>query len=120
MDKFDAVGGLYWVKGEQGQPMCYGQPEAMPKNFIPFLPAAGTVTPCNGLGMGFTLFKLEMFRKMPKPWFRTVQEFTPGVGGKALTQDLFFFSEAAKFGYRFAADARCLVGHFDAAQNVVW
>ena len=39
---FDAVGGLYWVKGENGQPMIYGDPKVMPKNFIPQLPQVDT------------------------------------------------------------------------------
>src|SRR4030042_2915961 len=38
MDKYDAVGGLYWTKGEGGQPMIYGDPKIMPKNFIPQIP----------------------------------------------------------------------------------
>jgi hypothetical protein len=117
---FDAVGGLYWTKGDGGMPMCYGQPSAIPKNFIPWLPPPGTVAQCNGLGMGFTLFRMAMFKKMPKPWFKTVQDFTPGVGAKAFTQDLWFFQEAAKFGYRFASDTRCLVGHFDPQTGIVW
>jgi len=75
---FDAVGGLYWTKGEGGQPMIYGDPKVMPKNFIPQLPLIDSIQECNGLGMGFTLFKMDVFRKVPKPWFKTLQEFVPG------------------------------------------
>ena len=62
IDKYDAIGGLYWTKGEAGQPMIYGDPNVMPKNFIPQIPKPDTIQPANGLGMGFTLFKLDMFR----------------------------------------------------------
>src|SRR5438105_398817 len=86
IQKFDSVGGLYWTKGDQGQPMIYGDPQVMPKNYIPQLPKADTVQECNGLGMGFTLFKLDMFRKIPKPWFKTLQEYAPGQGMRAATQ----------------------------------
>lgn len=120
MKAFDAVGGLYWTKGEHGQPMIYGHPDVMPKNFVPQLPIPDAVQPCNGLGMGFTLFKLEMFRKVPKPWFRTLQEHVPGQGMRAATQDLYFFQEAAKQGFKFASDNRVRVGHYSAPDDRMW
>lgn len=120
MRDFDVISGLYWTKGEGGQPMIYGDPKVMPKNFIPQVPLMDQVQPCNGLGMGFTLFKIEMFRKVPKPWFRTLQEFTPGQGTRAYSQDLYFYENAAKYGFRFASDNRVKVGHFDHMTGIVW
>lgn len=120
IETYDAVGGLYWCKGESGAPMCYGQRDVIPKNFIPFLPPPNTITPCNGLGMGFTLFRIETFRQMSKPWFKTEQEFTPGVGGKAFTQDLWHFQEAAKLGKTCACDSRVLVGHWSESEKIMW
>ena len=120
MEKFDAVGGLYWTKGENGQPMIYGNPAEMPQNFIPQVPQPDAIQPANGLGMGFTLFKMDMFRKVPKPWFRTIQEMVPGQGMRAGTQDLMFFAEASKYGFKFACDTRVRVGHWDADNQVMW
>lgn len=120
MDRFDVVSGLYFVKGENGAAMIYGNVHEHPINFIPQLPVADTVVPCRGTGMGFCLFKLEMFKKMPKPWFKTLQEYVPGQGMRAATQDLNFASEAGKFGYRFAVDCRIRVGHFDLASDTVY
>ncbi len=117
---YDAVGGLYWVKGEEGQPMIYGDPQVMPRNFIPQLPVPNAIQPCNGTGMGFTLFRLDMFRKVPKPWFKTLQEYAPGQGMRCATQDLYFFQEAAKHGFRFASDNRVRVGHYDSAADIMW
>lgn len=117
MDKYDVVQGLYWTKGEGGQPMIYGDPNVVPKNFIPQIPKLDQVQPANGLGMGFNLFKLDIFKnpKLPKPWFKTMQEAIPGVGVKCYTQDLYFYENAAKEGYRFACDNRVRVGHYDYA-----
>lgn len=120
IDDFDAIGGLYWTKGPEGQPMCYGNPNAFPINFIPQIPAPDAITRCNGLGMGFTLFKLDMFKKIEKPWFKTVQSYEPGTGVKAYTQDLYFFEKATKAGYKFACDSRVKIGHFDAVQDIIW
>jgi hypothetical protein len=115
MDKYDAVGGLYWTKGEGGMPMIYGDPNVFPKAFNPQIPVPDVVQRCNGLGMGFTLFKISMFKKLPSPWFRTVQE-----RGKAYSQDLFFFENAGREGYKFASDNRVKVGHLDPETGIVW
>ncbi|MBP7119290.1 hypothetical protein KBA63_04355, partial [Candidatus Woesebacteria bacterium] len=77
---------------------------------------------CNGLGMGFNLFKMEIFkdRRVPKPWFKTVQEYTPGVGMRGYTQDLYFYENIHKLGYKVACDTRVKVGHYDFENDIVW
>jgi hypothetical protein len=122
MDKYDVIGGLYWTKGIEGKPMCYGNPDVFPMNFVPFMPQPDTVTRCNGLGMGFTLFKLDIFKnkKLTKPFFETRQIYTPGVGAESYTQDLKFFENAAKLGYKFACDSRVKVGHYDYENDQMW
>lgn len=120
IDKYDVVGGLYFTKGEEGMAMIYGSPNVIPKNFIPQIPIQNTIQECNGMGMGFHLFKMDIFRKMPAPWFRTLQEYNPSTGARVYTQDLFFFENAARFGYRFACDTRVTVGHYDINTDIVW
>lgn len=121
MDKFDVIGGLYWTKGEGGQPMIYGEPGVMPKNFIPQPPRLETIQPANGLGMGFNLWKIEMFKdkRLPKPWFKTCNDVVEG-GAKVYTQDLYFFENASKYGYKFACDTRVKVGHYDYQNDKMW
>jgi hypothetical protein len=122
MDKFDVVGGLYWTKGEAGQPMIYGDPKAKELNFIPQIPLPDQIQECNGLGMGFTLFKLDIFKnpKLKKPFFKTLQEYTPGQGVRSYTQDLYFFENIKKLGYKVACDTRIKVGHYDPENDIVW
>ena len=117
-----AVGGLYWTKGEGGQPMIYGNPAEIPRNFRPQVPIPDAIQECCGLGMGFTLFRLDMFKdpRIERPWFRTEQSYQYGVGTRAYTQDLYFFEKAAGAGYRFACDTRVRVGHYDAANDIIW
>jgi hypothetical protein len=115
---YDCVAGLYWTKGEAGQPMIYGNPAVMPRNFVPQIPQPNTLQHCNGLGMGFNLWRIESFKTklkdMPKPWFKTVQE-----KGQQFTQDLFFYNNAAMHGYLVACDTRVKVGHLD-SDGRVW
>jgi len=121
---YDAIGGLYWTKGEDGQPMCYGRPDVAPLNFIPQIPEPGTLTPCNGLGMGFTLFKIASLKKMQEkygsPLFKTVQVYEPGKGSQAYTQDLWHFQRGREMGLKYACDSRVLVGHYDFTNDRVW
>ena len=84
---YDAVGSLYYTKGIGGKPMAFGEVHRHPVGFEPFQPPPDTVTPCNGLAMGATLFRLEMFKdpRFPKPLFETVQRVTPQGGAEAFT-----------------------------------
>lgn len=122
IEDYDVIGGLYWTKGEEGQPMCYGNPKVTPLNFIPQIPLPDSLTPCNGLGMGFNLWRLEMFKDKRfeyGEWFKTLQEVGPQ-GAKGYTQDLYFFEKAGGLGYKFACDSRIKVGHYDADNDVMW
>tara|TARA_R110000868_G_scaffold368036_2_gene630982 strand:- start:144 stop:866 length:723 start_codon:yes stop_codon:yes gene_type:complete len=121
MGEYDGVGGLYFTKGEGGQPMCYGRVTDFPINFIPFLPNPESVTPCKGIAMGFSLYKLEMFKdkRLPRPLFETKQAYTSS-GVEAYTQDLKFCENAGKLGYKFAVDSRVRVGHYDYGSDFMW
>lgn len=116
---FDAVGALYWTKGECGQPMIYGNPAEQPLNFIPQQPIPDVLQQCNGLGMGFTLFRMSVFKKLEKPWFVTKQSFD-SKGVQCYTQDLYAFERMARAGMKVACDTRVRVGHLDVDQDQVW
>lgn len=114
--EFACIGGLYFTKGEGGVPQIWGDVKDPVLNFRPQIPVPGELVECNGTGMGFNLWRLDMFKdeKLRKPWFKTIAG-TEGVG----TQDLYFWADAKKHGYRCAIDCACLVGHVDAS-GFVW
>lgn len=117
--EYDVVGGLYWGKGKNGFPMIFGNPKD-PEDFKPVVPVANSVQQANALGMGFNLFKLDMFKKIPKPWFKTLQEKSEEGISTEHTQDIYFYKKAAKEGFKFACDTRVLVGHYDSRTDVVY
>jgi hypothetical protein len=124
MDKadVDVIGAMYWGKLPGGIPMAFGKFGDLPRNFRPFIPPARAVTRVNACAMGCTLFKMDIFRKVSQPWFKTHQAWTPNVAMEGLlTQDIFFADKAAKeAGVRFAVSTNVLVGHLDEVTGIVW
>lgn len=112
------ISGLYWTKGEAGVAQIWGSPQQDPVvNYRPQPPAPGQMVECYGTGMGFALWRIAMFRdaKIKRPLFET----KAGIGGVG-TQDLAFWGEARKHGYRCAVDCDVLVGHYDLANDIMW
>ena len=117
--QFSCIGGLYWTKGEGGVPQIWGDPnDAL--NFRPQAPdPSGGLVECCGTGMGFNLWRISMFKdeRLRKPWFKTLNGSEgQGVG----TQDLYFWSDARKYGYRCAVDCSVKIGHYDHVNDITW
>jgi len=115
---YDGVGGLYFTKGELNMPMCYGDPaefartgvlDFRPRDVAAAVQGGGSLVECNGIAMGFSLYRMELFRQVPAPWFVTAND--PAIG--CATQDLFFCAKARRAGKRFAADCRVRCAHAD-------
>ena len=108
--EFACIGGLYFTKGEGGVAQIWGDPRDPVINFRPQLPDPnGGLVECCGTGMGFNLWRMSLFKdpKLRKPWF--VTQTKNGVS----TQDLYFWNDARKNGYRCAIDCSVKVGHYD-------
>jgi GT2 family glycosyltransferase len=122
---FDGVGGMYWTKGDVNMPMMYGDPAEFARtgvlDFRPRHPLEalnrGEIVEVNGIANGCTLFRLDSFRKVPGPWFQTLEDPTKGGCG---TQDLVWCSKARRAGQRFAVDARVRCGHADWKSGTVY
>ncbi|MBI5912990.1 hypothetical protein HY839_00950 [Candidatus Azambacteria bacterium] len=121
IDKYAAVGALYWTKGEGGQPMIYGEGKDNDIHFRPQQPTQD-IQECDGLGMGLTLFQLDVFKdpRLSYPWFKTLNDLVPGQGVQMMTQDLYFFKNIRELGYKIACDTRVKVGHYDVNADIVW
>lgn len=117
--EYAAIGGLYFTKLHGGVPQIWGDPREMPLNFRPQKPDPnGGLVECCGTGMGFTAFRLSMFKdkRLRKPWFKTTASAQEG----AYSQDLYFWSDARQHGFRCAIDCGVRVGHYDLSSDMVW
>lgn len=61
-----------------------------------------------GGGLGCALIKVNLFKKLPKPWF--YYKIYPN--GAVLSEDNFFCDKASKYGYTIQADTRVRCGHY--------
>jgi hypothetical protein len=126
---FDVAGGLYWTKGVPSMPLIYGDPknknkdssDGMFKVRMDWQNKKPGPIECNGMGMGFTLFKMDIFKdtRIKKPWFKTCSEHTEG-GIKQYTQDLYFFEKIRKLDYKVCVDTRIKVGHLDIKSGIIY
>ena len=111
--EYACISGLYFTKGPGGVAQIWGDVSDPVLNYRPQPPRTdGALQECYGTGMGFALWRLSMFKdeRIARPWFRTKR----GVNGEGVgTQDLVFWSEARKYGYRCAVDTSVRVGHYD-------
>lgn len=115
--RLDCIGGLYYTKGEGGVAQIWGDPKDPVINFRPQLPDHnGGLVECCGTGMGFNLWRMKMFKdkKLRTPWFKT--ESKNGV----CTQDLYFWMDARKHGYRCAIACDVKIGHYDLKADMTW
>lgn len=112
------IGGLYFCKGDGGCAHIWGDIKDPLPNYRPQLPDPnGGLVECYGSSMGFHMWRMSMFKddRLRKPWFKTIAG-SDGVG----TQDLYFWGDARKYGYRTAVDCSIKVGHYDVANDIVW
>jgi len=122
--EYACIGGLYWCKGPDGCAHLWGDINDPVVNYRPQPPQAGKLMEVYGTSMGFNVWRLSLFKdkRLARPWFKTHD----GSEGKGIgTQDLTFWSDARKHGYRCAVDCSVLVGHLDftggyGAKGVVW
>lgn len=115
--EFACIGGLYWTKGEMGCPQLWGDPKDPILNYRPQVPRMNELQEVCGTGMGFNLFRISVFKdaRLRRPFFKTQAE-----AGGVCTQDLYFWSDARKFGYRCAVDNAVLVGHYEPETDITW
>lgn len=114
---WDVLGGLYWTKGTLGVPQIWGDANDPVWNFRPQKPVPGATLKCNGTGMGCTLFRTDVFRRLDGPWFKTQAD-----EGGAFTQDLYAFHRWHNEGVELEVGVDCsvLVGHYDHTTGRVW
>jgi len=125
---YDAVAGLYHMKspiqvslafGREGERDDDGRLSMQPIDLTDDI-LNNRIVPVNGVPMGCTLWKMELFRDMEAPWFKTQTRLHKDGIMEIQTQDLYFCSAAREKGKRFAVDCRVKVGHLDVTTGEIY
>lgn len=92
----------------------------------------GEVFDCSGLGCGCMMIRVDVFKTLPEPWFKTVDStdaFLDGINqGEMWTEDLYFCDKVTKAkgegvpekGWMILADGGLLPNHWDAKTGVAY
>jgi hypothetical protein len=120
-----AVSGLYWSKGfELGVPIAFGDTRKPQFNLDAIDLNETGVTRCCLMPQGFTLYRMDLFRKISYPWFKTVEDYDPDAPVfdqiKTSTQDHYFFERCYNEGLGIGVRADVKVGHLDIETGQVW
>jgi hypothetical protein len=127
-DKYWAISGVYWTKPSRDciehAPIAWGCVEDGEWNMkAPPLKEDGSVTQCCLIPQGFTLYDLDLFRKMEYPWFKVV-EHNPNNNDidwePPATQDSYFFKKVWEAGLKVGIRADVKVGHLDPKTKQIW
>jgi hypothetical protein len=82
----------------------------------------GDLVEADGVGMGATVIKTEVFKKLKKPWFRTVPGYTSN-GSSVLphmTEDIWFCDKVRDAGIKILVDTSLQAGHVDWTNGFIY
>lgn len=115
---YDGVSGAYIRKEAGGRAHIYGNAED-PNDWSIQDFQKGKVIPCNGIPMGMSLYKRDMFLDIPRPWFKNEHQMVEG-SVQRYSQDLYFCKKAQAYGKKFAVHCGVVVGHVDSETGITY
>lgn len=128
-DKYWAISGTYFTKPSRDYiehaPIAFGCGDTGKWNMMtPPLKDDGSVTQCCLIPQGFTLYDLNIFRKLEYPWFKTVEyhDSSRNIFDKNVcaTQDAYLFENMWNNNMKIGCRGDIRVGHLDPKTNEIW
>lgn len=118
----DIINGVYWSKSSPPMPLLF-------RNHLegPYWDwHVGDLIEIDAAGMGLTLVKTDVYRKIEKeiggPWYSTdygsFKDMTQSPANN--TEDLYFYWKARKAGYKIWADTSVQAMHFDKTYQILY
>lgn len=106
------VGGIYCSKSNPPAPLVFrGNGSGTYWDW-----KVGEFFEVTGLGMDCNLIRTDVFKELPKPWFKTVDtdKFLDGVNAAEMwTEDLYFFEKLNQTKWKTYCDASVICQHWD-------
>lgn len=125
-----ACGGIYTTKTKPPEPIVYmGRGQGAHWSW-----KMGDIFPCWALGNGCLMIKTQIFKEMPKPWFKNLRnrhqmmQFPEIYADMAdivpedvvVSPDLFFFAKLSRMGYKVLAHGGVLPIHWGSDGRSYW
>jgi len=110
----DVVSGLYCMRNYPHTPIIFDEAldDGRCRNHL-LSDGENGLIPIVNAGLGLILMKLDMFRKLEKPWIRLGQ-----IDKDQWCDDIEFFNRVRAAGYKMFCDLECIGGHM--ATAVIW
>ncbi len=112
----DVVGGVYCVKADPAFPLVFrGLGNGSYWDW-----KIGEFFQVTGLGMDCTLIRVDSLKKMPYPWFKTVQDdqfLDAKNNAESWTEDLYFFNQLEQAKGKVFCDGAVICEHWDVFEN---
>jgi hypothetical protein len=108
------IGGVYCLKRNPPEPLVFqGNGNGSCWDW-----KAGEFFEVSGVGMGCTVVRVEVFKDLKKPWFKTAMDYTralDGLGGiESWSEDLWFCDRVNKTKrWKVYCDGSIICGHYD-------
>lgn len=108
------VGGIYCLKVDRPEPLVFKGVGTGPY----WDWRVGEIFEVDAIGMGCTLIRVESFKDLPKPWFRTInngEAYLDNIQyGEAWTEDLWYCKQLRETGkWKILAHGQILPAHID-------
>ena len=111
------ISGVYCLKAEPAEPLVFvgGNGRGAYWDW-----KIGEFFECSGVGMGCAVIRVEALKDIPKPWFKTVNDYSKTLDGipnfESFTEDLWFCDQIAKTKkWKVYCDSSILCAHVDLA-----
>ena len=111
-DDVMVAGGIYCSKEDYPAPMVFKENGNGPY----WRWKQNEVFECEGIGTGCMMIRMEVFKHLAEPWFKTVDE-APEPGSEVImrrvTDDLYFCKKVTEAGFKIVGDGSILCIHWD-------
>jgi len=117
----DIVAGVYYTKQIPPEPLIFkGRGTGCFKNWK----IGEIIDDLDGVGMGLTLLRTAIFKKIKKPWFKTVESSrkltNKGNLFYSVDESLYFCNKAISKGFKITVDTSIQGIHFDYKTNTFY
>lgn len=108
----DVVSGVYYSKQIPPQPLIF---KGRGNGYLSDWKVGDTIEDADGIGMGITLIKTDVFKRISKPWYKSVvnQKEKGGKGLVSVDESLYFCDKLKLSGVKILVDTSIQGIHFD-------